>query len=259
MKPTSWRAPATGVGVLLPVNHMTRNAQNVDPEELRKFERLASHWWDLDGEMKPLHQINPLRLRYVEERAHLTGKRALDVGCGGGILAESMARAGAQVTGIDLAEEALEAARQHAQKTGQRLDYRCVAAEALATEQPGAYDVVTCMEMLEHVPDPSSIVRACAQLVRPGGHVFFSTINRTPKAYLLAVVGAEHLLKLVPQGTHDYAKFIRPSELDEWSRAAGLELREAIGLHYDPLLGRHRLGSGVDVNYLMHAQRPAAA
>jgi 2-polyprenyl-6-hydroxyphenyl methylase / 3-demethylubiquinone-9 3-methyltransferase len=232
---------------------------NADPEELRKFERLASHWWDLNGEMKPLHQINPLRLRYVEERAGLSGKRALDVGCGGGILAEAMARAGAQVTGIDLAEEALEAARQHARETGQRVDYRCVPAENLAVEQQGEYDVVTCMEMLEHVPDPSSIVHACARLVRPGGQVFFSSINRTPKAYLLAIVAAEHLLKLVPQGTHDYAKFIRPSELDEWSRAAGLELREATGLHYDPVLGRHRLGGSVDVNYILHAQRPAIA
>ncbi len=257
MKPQSSTAHATGAGALLPVNHVSSNAQNVDPEELRKFERLASHWWDLDGEMKPLHQINPLRLRYVEERASLTGKRALDVGCGGGILAEAMARAGARVTGIDLAEEALAAARQHAQQAGQQLDYRCVPAETLASEQPGEYDIVTCMEMLEHVPDPSSIVRACAQFVRPGGHVFFSSINRTPKAYLLAIVSAEYLLKLVPQGTHDYAKFIRPSELDEWSRAAGLELREATGLHYDPLLGRHRLGDGLDVNYLMYAQRPA--
>ena len=236
---------------------MTRVQQNADPEELRKFDRLASHWWDLNGEMKPLHQINPLRLRYVEERAVLSGKRVLDVGCGGGILAEAMARAGAQVTGIDLAEEALEAARQHARETGQHLDYRCVAAEKLATEQPGEYDVVTCMEMLEHVPDPSSIVRACATLVRPGGHVFFSSINRTPKAYLLAIVAAEYLLKLVPQGTHDYAKFIRPSELDEWSRATGLELREVTGLHYDPVLGRHRLGGGVDVNYLLHTHRQA--
>lgn len=234
-------------------------ADNADPEELRKFSRLAAHWWDANGEMKPLHQINPLRLRYVDERAGLAGKRVLDVGCGGGLLAEAMARAGAQVTGIDLAAEALEAARLHAQETQQRVDYRCVPAEALAEEMPAAFDVVTCMEMLEHVPDPASIVHACGQLVRPGGHVFFSTINRTPKAYLLAIVGAEYLLRLVPQGTHDYAKFIRPSELDEWSRAAGLELHEATGLHYDPVLGRHRLGGSVDVNYLLHAQRPAAA
>lgn len=238
---------------------MNRSQTNVDPEELRKFGKLASHWWDINGEMKALHQINPLRLRYVDERAGLTGKRVLDVGCGGGILAEAMSRAGAQVTGIDLADEALQAARQHAQENDQAVVYRCIAAETLATEQPASFDLVTCMEMLEHVPDPASIVQACAELVRPGGQVFFSTINRTPKAYLLAIVGAEYLLHLVPQGTHDYAKFIRPSELDEWSRVAGLELREATGLHYDPVLGRHRLGGSVDVNYLLYAMRPSAA
>jgi 2-polyprenyl-6-hydroxyphenyl methylase/3-demethylubiquinone-9 3-methyltransferase len=231
--------------------------RNADPEELRKFARMAAHWWDPDGEMKPLHQINPLRLRYIDERSRLAGKRVCDVGCGGGILAESMARAGAGVTGIDLAGEALEAARLHAREAGLDVDYRCVAAEALAAELPGAFDVVSCMEMLEHVPDPAAIVQACARLVRPGGRLFFSTINRTPKAYLLAIVGAEYLLRLVPQGTHDYAKFIRPSELDEWLRAAALELCEVTGLHYDPLLGRHRLGGDVDVNYLLHAQRPA--
>lgn len=229
---------------------------NTDPEELRKFERMAEQWWDPNGEMKPLHQINPLRLRYVDERCRLAGRRVVDVGCGGGILAESMARAGATVTGIDLAGEALSAAKKHARDSGLELDYQYMAAEALALQRAGEFDVVTCMEMLEHVPDPASIVRACANLVRPGGHVFFSTINRTPKAYLLAIVGAEYLLKLVPQGTHDYAKFIRPSELEEWSRMAGLELRGASGLHYDPVLGRHRLGGNLDVNYLLHAQRP---
>lgn len=231
---------------------------NADPAELRKFERLAAQWWDAAGEMKPLHQINPLRLRYVDERAPLAGKQVLDVGCGGGLLAEAMARAGARVTGIDLAGEALQAARAHAQAAGITVDYREIAAEALAVGQPGSFDIVTCMEMLEHVPDPASIVGACARLVRPGGDVFFSSINRTPKAWLLAIVGAEYLLRLVPQGTHDYARFICPSELDEWSRAAGLVLREATGLHYDPLLGRHRLGGSVDVNYLLHARRPAA-
>lgn len=236
---------------------MQQDQANLDPAELQKFARLAAHWWDPEGEMKPLHQINPLRLRYVDERASLAGKRVLDVGCGAGLLAEAMARAGAQVTGIDLATESLDAGRAHAKASGVPLDYRCIAAEALALEQAGSFDVVTCMEMLEHVPDPAAIVRACAQLVRPGGSVFFSTINRTPKAYLLAIVGAEYLLNLVPQGTHDYARFIRPSELDEWSRAAGLELLDATGLHYDPVLGRHRLGGSVDVNYLLHAQRPA--
>ncbi len=236
---------------------MNHSHPNADPEELRKFGRLAEHWWDLNGEMKPLHQINPLRLRYIEERCPLAGKRVLDIGCGGGILAESMACAGAHVTGIDLSEEALGAARQHAQENGRQVDYRCIAAEELASERPNDFDIVTCMEMLEHVPDPASIVKACTTLVRPGGEVFLSTINRTPKAYLLAIVGAEYLLNLVPQGTHDYAKFIRPSELEQWSREAGLELRDASGLHYDPVLGRHRLGGGLDVNYLMHAQRPA--
>jgi 2-polyprenyl-6-hydroxyphenyl methylase/3-demethylubiquinone-9 3-methyltransferase len=237
----------------------TRNtAANADPEELRKFAQLAAHWWDPGGEMKPLHQINPLRLRYIEERTGLAGRRVCDVGCGGGILSESMARAGARVTGIDLADEALAAARLHAQDNGQHIDYRRVAAEDLAAEQPGQFDVVTCMEMLEHVPDPAAIVHACGQLARPGGQLFFSTLNRTPKAWLLAIAGAEYLLKLVPPGTHDYARFIRPSELDEWSRAAGLELREITGLHYDPVLGRHRLGGSVDVNYLLYAQRPAA-
>lgn len=237
---------------------MQHETHNADPQELGKFRRLAAQWWDPDGEMKPLHQINPLRLRYVEERALLAGKKVLDVGCGGGLLAEAMARCGAQVQGIDLAEEALEAARQHAAASAVSLQYRCVSAEALAAEQPAGFDVVTCMEMLEHVPDPASIIRACAKLIRPGGQVFFSTINRTPKAYLLAIVGAEYLLQLVPQGTHDYSKFIRPSEMDEWSRAAGLALCGLTGLHYDPILGRHRLGGSVDVNYLMHALRPAA-
>jgi 2-polyprenyl-6-hydroxyphenyl methylase / 3-demethylubiquinone-9 3-methyltransferase len=231
---------------------------NADPEELRKFAAMAARWWDPDGEMKPLHQINPLRLRYVDERAPLAGRHVCDVGCGGGLLAEAMARAGARVTGIDLADEALEAARAHARETGQHVAYRSIAAEALAAEMPGAFDIVTCMEMLEHVPDPAAIVRACATLVRPGGHVFFSTINRTPRAWLLAIVAAEHLLRLVPAGTHDYAKFIRPSELDAWARAAGLELHEVTGLHYDPVLGRHRLNRDVNVNYLMHTRRPAA-
>jgi 2-polyprenyl-6-hydroxyphenyl methylase/3-demethylubiquinone-9 3-methyltransferase len=238
---------------------MNNPQANVDPEELRKFERMAAHWWDPNGEMKPLHQINPLRLRSIQERTTLPGLRALDIGCGGGLLAEAMARAGARVSGIDLATEALEAARLHAREAKLPIDYRCIAAETLAEQAPGQFDVVTCMEMLEHVPEPASIVHACARLVKPGGHVFFSTLNRTPKAWLLAVLGAEYLLRLVPRGTHDYARFIRPSELDSWSRTAGLELREATGLHYDPVLGRHRLGGDVDVNYLLHCQRPADA
>lgn len=233
--------------------------QNVDPAELRKFAAMAEHWWDPAGEMKPLHEINPLRLRYIDERIGLAGKKLLDVGCGGGILAESMARAGARVTGIDMTEEALHAARLHATENGQAIDYRCVSVEDLAREMPGSFDAVACMEMLEHVPDPGSIVSACATLVRPGGQVFFSTINRNPKAYLMAILGAEYLLKLIPQGTHEYAKFIRPSELDEWARSAGLEVGEVTGMHYDPLLQRHRLGGNVDVNYLMHCHRPESS
>ena len=232
-------------------------AANVDPAELGKFARLAAHWWDVNGEMKPLHQINPLRLRYIEERAALAGKRVLDVGCGGGILAETMARAGAQVLGIDLAGEALEAARAHAREAGQQVDYRCVAAEALATEQPGGFDVVTCMEMLEHVPDPASTVSACARLVKPGGDVFFSTLNRNLKAYLFAVVGAEYVLRLLPRGTHDYGKFIKPSELARYCRDSGLETIDLSGMNYHPLTQVYSLGDGTDVNYLVHARRAA--
>jgi 2-polyprenyl-6-hydroxyphenyl methylase/3-demethylubiquinone-9 3-methyltransferase len=240
------------------MNNVTQDQAraNADPDELRKFAQLAAHWWDPEGEMKALHQINPLRLRYIDEHCGLAGSRILDVGCGGGILAEAMARAGAQVTGIDLAGEALEAARAHAAEAAQEIDYRDVAVESLAAERPASFDAVTCMEMMEHVPDPASVVRACASLVKPGGHVFFSTINRNPKSWLMAIVGAEYLLRLIPRGTHDYARFIRPSELDEWVRAAGLEMTDITGLQYDPLLQHHRLGGSVDVNYLMHCTRP---
>lgn len=231
-------------------------APNADAAELKKFSDLAAHWWDANGEMKPLHQINPLRLRYVEQRCGgLRGKRALDVGCGGGILTEALARAGAQALGIDLAEAALEAGRRHATETRTKVEYRAVAVEDLAAEQPASFDVITCMEMLEHVPDPASVIAACARLVRPGGHVFFSTINRTPKAYALAIVAAEYVLKLIPRGTHDYAKLIRPSELETWARSAGLELQDLSGLQYNPLLQTMSVGGGVDVNYLMHCIR----
>lgn len=230
---------------------------NVDPAEVAKFEALAARWWDASSEFKPLHDINPLRLDYIDARANLKGKTVLDIGCGGGILAESMAARGATVTGIDLAPGPLAVARLHLKESGQQVDYRAVAAEDLAEERPAAFDVVTCMEMLEHVPDPASTVAACARLVKPGGHVFFSTISRTPKAFLFAIVGAEYVLNLLPRGTHEYLKFIRPSELDAAARAAGLRIDEFIGMHYNPLTQRYRLGPGVDVNYIAAGRRGA--
>jgi len=224
---------------------------NVDREEVAKFEAAAARWWDPAGQMRPLHEINPLRLAFVAERAGpLAGRRVADVGCGGGILAEAMAREGAEVTGIDASEAALRVARLHAAESGVKVDYQPGTAEALAAGMPGAFDIVTCMELIEHVPDPASLIQACARLARPGGHVFFSTLNRTPKAWLLAVVGAEYVLGLLPRGTHDWRRFVRPSELDAWARGAGLELAELAGLRYDPLLGRHRLTRDVSVNYL---------
>ncbi|HVT36496.1 MAG TPA: bifunctional 2-polyprenyl-6-hydroxyphenol methylase/3-demethylubiquinol 3-O-methyltransferase UbiG [Nevskiaceae bacterium] len=229
---------------------------NVDTEEIARFEKLAATWWDPAGEMGPLHAINPPRLRYIEQCAGgIQGKRALDVGCGGGILAEALARAGAQTLGIDLAEASLDVARKHAADAGVQVEYRGIAAEALATEMPAAFDLVCCLEMLEHVPDPQSVIAACAALVKPGGTVVFSTINRNPKAYALAVVGAEYLLNLIPRGTHDYAKFIRPSELERWATAAGLQLKGLKGLRYNPLLKSASLADDVDVNYLMHCVR----
>ncbi|MCB1922184.1 MAG: bifunctional 2-polyprenyl-6-hydroxyphenol methylase/3-demethylubiquinol 3-O-methyltransferase UbiG [Gammaproteobacteria bacterium] len=227
-------------------------AANVDHAEVDKFEQLASRWWDPNSEFKPLHDINPLRLDYIDERVGLADKRVLDVGCGGGILAESMAQRGATVTGIDMGKAPLEVARLHLLESGVEVDYRHIAAEALAAESPAAFDVVTCMEMLEHVPDPASVIRACAALVKPGGHVFFSTINRNPKAYLFAIVGAEYVLRMLPKGTHDYAKFIRPSELSRWIREAQLDMRDITGLTYNPLTGTYRLDPrDVDVNYMV--------
>lgn len=231
---------------------------NVDPQEISKFNALAARWWDPDSEFRPLHQINPLRLDYIDERVSLAGKRVADVGCGGGILAESMAARGAEVTGIDLAEAPLGVARLHLLESGLQVEYLAASAEALADERPGAYDVVTCLEMLEHVPDPAAVVAACQRLVKPGGHVFFSTINRNPKSFLFAIVGAEYVLRLLPKGTHEYAKFIRPSELERWIRAAGLTLRHITGMQYNPFADRYRLGGNVDVNYLVHCERPAA-
>lgn len=230
---------------------------NVEAAEVNKFAELAHQWWDTQGVFKPLHQLNPLRLNYIDSRAQLSGKQVLDVGCGGGILSESMAQRGAQVTGIDLAEKSLQVAQLHALEAKVQLDYRCVTVEALAQEKPQTFDVVTCMEMLEHVPDPASVVRACAALVKPGGHVFFSTLNRNAKAYLMAVVGAEYVLNLLPRGTHDYSKFIKPSELAAWMRQAGLELQHQTGVTYNPLNKQYSLTTDTSVNYMLHAIKEA--
>jgi 2-polyprenyl-6-hydroxyphenyl methylase / 3-demethylubiquinone-9 3-methyltransferase len=231
---------------------------NADPQELAKFSDLAHRWWDPDGEFKPLHQINPLRLNWIDQLAPLAGRRVLDVGCGGGILAESMAVRGAQVLGIDLADKPLKVARLHALEAGvDALDYRAVAVEALAAEMPASFDRVTCMEMLEHVPEPASVVRACAALVKPGGRVFFSTLNRNAKAFLFAIVGAEHLLRMLPKGTHEYAKFIKPSELARWCREAGLQVDEFKGMNHNPLTQRYGLTDDTSVNYLVACTRPA--
>jgi 2-polyprenyl-6-hydroxyphenyl methylase/3-demethylubiquinone-9 3-methyltransferase len=231
---------------------MTEHSINVDHAEISKFEELAARWWDPNSEFKPLHQINPLRLGYIDRIVGLDGKRVLDVGCGGGILSESMAAAGAEVTGIDMGEAPLEVARLHLLESGQQVDYQRIPVEALAEQQPGSFDAVTCMEMLEHVPDPASIVQACATLTKPGGNIFFSTLNRNPKSYLLAIVGAEYILKLLPKGTHDFAKFIKPSELNAWIRRAQINCNDMIGLIYNPLTGQYRLAPGdVDVNYMI--------
>ncbi|MEL0586645.1 MAG: bifunctional 2-polyprenyl-6-hydroxyphenol methylase/3-demethylubiquinol 3-O-methyltransferase UbiG [Candidatus Thiodiazotropha sp. (ex. Lucinoma kazani)] len=234
---------------------MSTEQINVDHAEVSKFEQLASRWWDPHSEFKPLHEINPLRLGYIQQLAPLDGKKVLDVGCGGGILSESMAACGAHVTGIDMGEAPLQVARLHLLESGLEVNYERIPIEQLADEQPDSFDVVTCMEMLEHVPDPASVVKACAKAVKPGGNLFFSTINRNPKAYLFAIVGAEYLLKLLPKGTHDYAKFIRPSELHAWMRDADLTSRGMIGLSYNPLTQAYKLGEDVDVNYLIAASR----
>jgi 2-polyprenyl-6-hydroxyphenyl methylase/3-demethylubiquinone-9 3-methyltransferase len=229
---------------------------NLDSNEIAKFDAIAARWWDPEGEFRPLHAINPLRLDYVDSRAPLKGRRVLDIGCGGGLLAEGMAERGAKVTGIDLSEGAIKVAKLHLKESGRQVDYRLVSAEAMAAEIPGAFDLVTCLEMLEHVPDPASIIAACSTLVRPGGQVIFSTLNRNPKAFALAILGGEYLLRLIPAGTHEYAKFIRPSELESWARAAGLQHRHSTGMHYNPLTRHYRLGPGLDVNYFMHFSRP---
>jgi 2-polyprenyl-6-hydroxyphenyl methylase/3-demethylubiquinone-9 3-methyltransferase len=231
---------------------------NADPQELEKFGELAHKWWDTEGDFKPLHRINPLRLEWIATRAPLRSRTVLDVGCGGGILSESMARRGADVLGIDLSTKPLKVARLHAMEADvASLEYREVAVEALAAERPASFDAVTCMEMLEHVPDPGSVVASCAALVKPGGHVFFSTLNRNPKSFVLAIVGAEHVLKLLPKGTHEYAKFIRPSELAGFARAAGLEVLEMVGMEYNPLTERYWLSGDTSVNYMVACRRPA--
>ena len=232
------------------------NAANVDQAELTKFSSLAHRWWDVDGEFGPLHAINPLRLDWIDGIAPLNRQRVLDVGCGGGILADAMARKGADVLGIDLAEKSLKVAQLHALEAGtSQITYRLVAAEALAAEMPDHFDVVTCMEMLEHVPDPASVVQACARLAKPGGWVFFSTINRNPKSFLMAILGAEYVLNLVPRGTHEYARLLRPSELARFCRDAGLDMQQSCGLEYNPLSGRYRLSTDTSVNYMLATRK----
>lgn len=241
----------------LTTNTMDVNSPNLDQSEISKFDRIANTWWDLNGEFKPLHDMNPLRANYIDELAGVAEKKLLDVGCGGGILCEAMAQRGALVTGIDMADTPLEVARLHALESKTQIDYVKSTAENFAEKFPGQFDIVTCLEMLEHVPDPASVIEACAHLVKPGGHVFFSTINRNPKAYALAILGAEYLLKLLPRGTHDYKKFIRPSELAKWLREAQLELVGITGIAYNPITKKFRLDRrDVDVNYLVYARKP---
>ena len=238
---------------------MTSTAQqNIDPAELAKFDSLAARWWDTEGDFRPLHQINPLRLDWIRQYVDLKDRKVVDIGCGGGILAESMAQAGADVVGIDMAEGPLAVARLHQVESGVEVEYRQSTAEELAEKEADTYDVVTCLEMLEHVPDPSAVIRSCAELLKPGGDVFFSTINRNPKSFVFAIVGAEYILRLLPKGTHEYEKFIRPSELEQWARNAGLELQASMGLHYNPLTKNYWLAPNVDVNYMMHFRRPAS-
>tara|TARA_R110000764_G_scaffold34761_2_gene77522 strand:+ start:2756 stop:3463 length:708 start_codon:yes stop_codon:yes gene_type:complete len=232
---------------------------NVDRAEIAKFEALASRWWDRNSEFKPLHEINPLRTNWIDERVPLAGKEVLDIGCGGGILAEAMAQRGATVTGIDMGEAPLSVARLHQLESGVVVDYQQTTAEEFAELHAGRFDVVTCLEMLEHVPDPSSVIRACAKLVKPGGHVFFSTINRNPKSFLFAIIGAEYVLRMLPRGTHEFAKFIRPAELGAWSREAGLNLLDMTGLTFNPITKTYKLEGNVDVNYMIHCQRQAEA
>ena len=234
---------------------MSQTSENLDPAELAKFEAIAAEWWNPDGPLKTLHEINPLRLSYIEERVTLKGARILDVGCGGGLLSEALAARDANVVGIDLVAASLEVARQHAEETDTRLEYRQIDAASLASEEPGQFDIVTCLELLEHVPEPEALVAACSLAVRPGGTVFFSTINRNLKSFLLAIVGAEHVLRMVPRGTHDYLKLVRPAELAGWCRKADLDLVDITGLHFNPLTRSYRLGGNSDVNYFGYTVR----
>jgi 2-polyprenyl-6-hydroxyphenyl methylase/3-demethylubiquinone-9 3-methyltransferase len=234
-----------------------RAGQNVDPTEQDKFDAVASGWWDPEGPFRPLHDLNPARVKFIAERVAIDAASVVDVGCGGGILAEALARNGGRVTGIDVAPRTLAIAKLHLHESGLQVDYREVTVEDLARESPGAFDIVTCMEMLEHVPDPASIVRGVCDLLKPDGHAFFSTLNRTPLAFLLGIVGAEHIARLLPRGTHRYDRFIRPSELSAWIRAAGLQLQDIAGLHYNPVTRSVMLGGNVQVNYLVHAVKPS--
>jgi len=237
------------------MNTQDKITPNVDEAELAKFEALAYRWWDPESEFKPLHEINPLRLNYIDQHANLAGKKVLDVGCGGGILTESMAKQGAKVKGIDLGEAPLAVAKIHAKEQNLKLEYQSIATEEIAAQEANSYDIVTCMEMLEHVPDPESIVSACEKLAKPGGHVFFSTINRNPKSFLFAIVGAEYVLNLLPKGTHHYEKLIRPSELDQWIRKASMHTNDIIGMTYNPLSKVYKLSPDTSVNYIVHAQK----
>ncbi len=239
------------------MNAPLQQSTNADPAEVRKFSDLAHRWWDPNSEFKPLHDINPLRLNWIDQAIELQGKKVIDIGCGGGILSESMAAKGAQVTGIDLSDKALAVARLHLLESGQTVDYRHIAAESIAAEHPAHFDAVTCLEMLEHVPDPAQTIAACATLVKPGGDVFLSTLNRNPKAYLFAVIGAEYILNMLPKGTHDYAKFIKPAELIRMARDAGLDLVSMTGMSYNPLSKVYSLGDDTSVNYLVHLRRSA--
>ena len=237
---------------------MTQTA-NIDPAEIKKFEDLASRWWDKQGEFKPLHEMNPLRLNFINSGSPLAGKSVCDIGCGGGILSESMTKCGAATTAIDMGKAPLSVARLHALESELDIDYQQITAEDLARQKPLSFDIVTCMEMLEHVPDPGSIILSCFTLLKPGGSVYFSTINRNPKSYALAIVGAEYIMKMLPRGTHDYAKFIKPSELDQWARTAGLELIDLAGISYNPFTGLFSQSHNVDINYMVHYRRPSNA
>lgn len=228
---------------------------NIDPSEIAKFDALASRWWDVNGEMKPLHEINPLRMQFIEQNIDVLNLKVLDIGCGGGILSESLARRGAQVTAIDMAEASIHVAKLHQQASNLSIDYQMTSAEAFAAQHPHTFDVITCLELLEHVPDPASVIQACSTLLKPNGKIFFSTLNRNPKSYLFAIVGAEYILKMLPKGTHDYKKFIRPSELDAWMRQAGLSISKMTGLHYNPLTKVYSLGPDVSVNYMVYGEK----